>query len=73
VAGVASSYRPLSSNVGAVTDASRSITDQSRNVPITWKSLGPFMVPYTVGSCSSARNVAASSAGTGSVRHTNRE
>ncbi len=42
--GVASSWRPLVSSTGPSTASRRDRISQSRSVPTTWNSVGPFMV-----------------------------
>src|SRR5260221_9810639 len=49
VAGVTSSNSPQNSSVGASIEPSSAVTSESFSGPITWNSLGPFIVWYTSG------------------------
>ena len=44
ISGVASSWRPETSSVGVVISGSRSVMSQVLSEPMTWNSLGPFIV-----------------------------
>src|SRR5436190_1201780 len=70
MAGVASSCRPERTSVGTPIAPRRATMSQSRSVPVTWNSLGPFIAWYTSGFAASFSKVRVTYAGQGSSRQT---
>ena len=66
--GVASSWRPLVSSTGPRRRPGACMISQSRSVPTTWNSVGPFIVRYTCGLRASLANERWSNSGAGTTR-----